>query len=352
MRVAGRILFFTALLVFVAGFGILAFFEAWRSERMEELAAGSRVVETNLGPVEVAEAGDPAGMPILVLHGAGGGYDQGLAFGDFLAKKNYRVISISRPGYLRTPLSSGVLVEEQGALAIAVLDALRVGSAAIVAVAEGTPAAVHAATTNPRRVTHLVLMAPAVLRAPPPPMDEVRLPAEAVLEYFSGDVSAWWITTSARWSPLKPLTRTLEISTALIPFECFKLAEKILADAEKREWFPRFFQTLAPVSPRESGTRNDLMQMRTLPALNFSKLTVPALVLAGRLDKLVPAANSAALLKDAPGAVAVPLRDSGFFTTGMGPQAAEAENAVDRFLRGLSPLPDKEKETKPSEPSP
>src|SRR5215210_5766835 len=40
------------------------------------LMAESRVVQTSHGAVEYATAGD--GPPALVLHGAGGGYDQGL----------------------------------------------------------------------------------------------------------------------------------------------------------------------------------------------------------------------------------------------------------------------------------
>jgi hypothetical protein len=43
-------------------------------------------------------------LPVLVVHGAGGGFDQGLHFGAPLAAKGFQVIAMSRFGYLRTPL--------------------------------------------------------------------------------------------------------------------------------------------------------------------------------------------------------------------------------------------------------
>ena len=39
--------------------------------------AGSRMIDTACGPVEYGELG--ARPPVLVIHGAGGGYDQGIA---------------------------------------------------------------------------------------------------------------------------------------------------------------------------------------------------------------------------------------------------------------------------------
>ena len=41
-------------------------------------SVGSQIVQTPCGPIEYAEAGE--GIPMLVVHGAGGGFDQGLYF--------------------------------------------------------------------------------------------------------------------------------------------------------------------------------------------------------------------------------------------------------------------------------
>src|ERR671923_138973 len=65
------------------------------------VATGSQVISTPCGPIEYAELG--SGPAILAIHGAGGGFDQGLVLGGPLATKGYRVIAMSRFGYLRTP---------------------------------------------------------------------------------------------------------------------------------------------------------------------------------------------------------------------------------------------------------
>ena len=43
------------------------------------VASGSQVVNTPCGPIEYAVEGK--GTPVLAVHGAGGGFDQGLEFG-------------------------------------------------------------------------------------------------------------------------------------------------------------------------------------------------------------------------------------------------------------------------------
>ena len=68
----------------------------------ERISIGSHIAQTPCGPIEYAVAGD--GPPLLVVHGAGGGYDQDLEFGRPLVRSGFRVIAMSRFGYLRTPL--------------------------------------------------------------------------------------------------------------------------------------------------------------------------------------------------------------------------------------------------------
>ena len=67
------------------------------------IATGSKMLKTAVGPIEYAEAGE--GPPVLVIHGAGGGFDQGLDIGEGFLQRGFRVIAPSRFGYLRTPLS-------------------------------------------------------------------------------------------------------------------------------------------------------------------------------------------------------------------------------------------------------
>ena len=82
----------------------LGAFVAWRfqtdiEQARARVAHGSTVVATPCGPIEYQKVG--GGVPLLAIHGSGGGYDQGMAFAAPLAHPGFRVIATSRFGYLR-----------------------------------------------------------------------------------------------------------------------------------------------------------------------------------------------------------------------------------------------------------
>ena len=52
-------------------------------------AQGSVLLQTRCGPIEYQEAG--TGVPLLAVHGSGGGHDQGIAFAGALAKTRHPV---------------------------------------------------------------------------------------------------------------------------------------------------------------------------------------------------------------------------------------------------------------------
>lgn len=59
------------------------------------------MIKTTCGPIEYTEFGD--GSPVLIAHGAGGGYDQGEYFARLIGG-NYHWIAPSRFGFLGTPI--------------------------------------------------------------------------------------------------------------------------------------------------------------------------------------------------------------------------------------------------------
>ena len=112
-------------------------------------------VTTRHGPVEYALLDD--GPPALALHGAMGGYDQGLILVRTIGEAGYRFIAVSRPGYLGTRLSSGRRPEEQADLAAALLDVLHIPSAAVMAVSGSGPCALQFALQHRERCWGLIL---------------------------------------------------------------------------------------------------------------------------------------------------------------------------------------------------
>jgi 2-hydroxy-6-oxonona-2,4-dienedioate hydrolase len=66
-----------------------------------QLSSNSEMLYTSLGPIEYSSAGH--GDPVIVLHGAGGGYDEGLLISQAWAGDDFWRIAVSRFGYLRSP---------------------------------------------------------------------------------------------------------------------------------------------------------------------------------------------------------------------------------------------------------
>src|SRR5512146_1171818 len=123
------------------------------------VATGSEVVQTRCGPIEYALLGD--GPPILIVHGAGGGYDQGLQIGEPLARNGFRVIATSRFGYLRTPLPEDASAAAQADAHAALLDALKIERVAILGASAGAPSAMQFALRHRERCCALILLVPA-----------------------------------------------------------------------------------------------------------------------------------------------------------------------------------------------
>jgi pimeloyl-ACP methyl ester carboxylesterase len=113
----------------------------------------------------MAEAG--RGPPLLVVHGSGGGFDQGLAIGTDYAGRGWRVIAPSRFGYLRTPWPSGVsapIGEAQAVQFACLLDALGLAEVAMMGVSAGAISATEFAVRHPQRTSALILMLPSDYR--------------------------------------------------------------------------------------------------------------------------------------------------------------------------------------------
>jgi hypothetical protein len=92
---------------------------------------GVLIASTSCGPIEYAATG--AGIPVLSIHGAGGGYNQGLANATDLVGGGFWVIAPSRFGYLRTlipPDASAAAQADAHAALLSKLDVPKVSNGA------------------------------------------------------------------------------------------------------------------------------------------------------------------------------------------------------------------------------
>jgi 2-hydroxy-6-oxonona-2,4-dienedioate hydrolase len=236
------------------------------------IAEGSRLVATACGPVELAEAGPITGAPLLVAHGSGGGFDQGLPLGADYAARGYRVIAPSRPGYLRTPFptdgdASGA---RQADVLACLLDALGVERVAVMGVSAGGVAALHFAVRHPQRLRALVLMVPAVYR-PDPAVPTPNWALAALDLVLRADFPLWLLTRIAPDS-----ARRLVLATPSAVYAAASPGEQRRADA--------LLDAILPVSGRRLGLLNDSRLTTGAARVDLEAIRAPTLAISARDD--------------------------------------------------------------------
>jgi CubicO group peptidase (beta-lactamase class C family) len=161
-------------------------------ERLEGL--GSQVIETRCGPIEYARVGE--GTPLLVVHGALGGFDQGLWLARGFDLTNYQVVSVSRFGYLRSPVPANADLNQQADAFACLLDALEIRQAAVFAVSAGSTSAIRFAARHPERVSALVLLVPDA-----PGEVQMVMPPRFVFDTLLRSDFVYWalVTWFGRW---------------------------------------------------------------------------------------------------------------------------------------------------------
>jgi pimeloyl-ACP methyl ester carboxylesterase len=115
----------------------------------------SQIAQTSRGPIEYTMLG--SGPAVLVCHGTSSNCFS-TDTSTPLVKAGFSMLTPSRPGYGRTPLSAGPSAAEAAQALIALLDCLAVRSCAVVAISGGGPTGVALAAGFPERVKRLVLV--------------------------------------------------------------------------------------------------------------------------------------------------------------------------------------------------
>jgi pimeloyl-ACP methyl ester carboxylesterase len=235
-------------------------------------AQGSVVVATHCGPIEVQQAG--AGIPLLMIHGSGGGHDQGMAWARPLVQQGVRVIAMSRFGYLRTPRPADASPEAQADAHVCLLDALGIDKAAVMGVSAGGPSAMQTAIRHPGRVSALVLVVPIAYKpgtvadsAPPISSDKDAL----LLRLLGSDFLFWTALHVAR----DPLIRHV---LATPPEQVAAASE------EERARVNDLADRILPVSSRAAGLRDDTRLGKRLGPYALESIRVPTLVVSARDD--------------------------------------------------------------------
>jgi 2-hydroxy-6-oxonona-2,4-dienedioate hydrolase len=236
-------------------------------------AQGSVLIATRCGPIEYQEAGK--GAPMLMVHGSGGGHDQGMAFAGSLASQGIRVLAVSRFGYLRTPMPADSSPEAQADAHVCLLDALGITTAAVVGGSAGGPSALQMAIRHPDRVNALALLVPLAYKPSSAANSAVPLApvAEALLMKLIGSDFLFWVGLHfAREQVIKYVLATPPEQVAV-------------ASAQERTRVNTVLDQILPVSARVSGMRVDSVLGKSLGPSSLNLVRAPTLIVSARDDR-------------------------------------------------------------------
>jgi pimeloyl-ACP methyl ester carboxylesterase len=114
----------------------------------------SQIAQTSRGPIDYTQLG--SGPVVLACHGTSSDcFSTDMSAP--LVEAGFSVLTPSRPGYGRTPLSTGPSAAGAAQALIALLDCLEIRTCAVVAISGGGPTGVALAAGFPERVKRLVL---------------------------------------------------------------------------------------------------------------------------------------------------------------------------------------------------
>jgi pimeloyl-ACP methyl ester carboxylesterase len=235
-------------------------------------AQGGVLLTTRCGPIEYQEAG--TGVPLLVVHGSGGGHDQGMAFAGTLARQGVRVIAMSRFGYLRTPMPADASAAAQADAHVCLLDALGIGRAAVMGGSAGAPSSLQMAIRHPDRVSALILLVPLAYKPPTQADSAPPMPAwveATMMRLIGSDFLFWAALHVARDQVIKVVLAT--------PPELL-----VTASPKERARVNAMLDNILPVSTRAQGLRSDSSVGKHLAPSPLESVHVPTLVVSARDD--------------------------------------------------------------------
>jgi 2-hydroxy-6-oxonona-2,4-dienedioate hydrolase len=274
----------------------------------------SEVMHGRFGALEYAVAGD--GPPVLMIHGTGGGFDQGLDFAAPLTAR-WRVIAPSRFGYLRSAFPDDPSSENQADGFVDLLDELSIERAPIIGGSAGALSAMQFAIRHPDRCSALVAMVPAAYAPGRPPVKPPNALAQAIIEHGLRSDFLFW--AGARLNEDAMISALLATDPALVK----------AATPDERARVRAILRNILPVSTRANGLLNDAKLAYDPAPMPLERIRAPTLALSLEDDRFQTLAAARHVAETVPGAKLVSLPTGGHVWVG---RNGEVFTEVDRFL--------------------
>jgi len=263
-------------------------------ERAYERVRGhSTVIASPWGDIEYAQGG--SGPAVLVVHGSGGGFDQGQFLAQAALGERFHRIAPSRFGYLRSTFRPGATFDDQAHAYAHLLDQLGIRRVAVVAFSHGGPSALLFAVLHPERVSSLTLLSAGVVSTESPAQRQASRQGNALMKIFQYDIVYWAVSTAFSGRFLELMGVTDAVVDNLTP--------------QQRQLAEDLIEGMNPVAPRAAGTVFD--NQAKMPNERIAAIRAPTLIVHARDDTLQLFHNAEFAARTIPDARLVPFDRGG-----------------------------------------
>ena len=277
------------------------------------VADASTVVSSPHGNIEFKLGG--SGPPVLVVHGSGGGYDQGELIAQAVLGNRFHWIAPSRFGYLRSTFQAHATFDDQARAYADLLDHLGIDKVAVVALSHGGPSALLFAVLYPERVSSLTLLSCGVASSSDAAQEQANQKGDTLTAIFKHDW-LYWATSKLLRGQLMAL---MGANDAVI--EGFT--------KDQRELVDRVIDYMNPVAPRSAGVAFD--NKAAMPNQRIAAIRAPTLVVHAKDDMLQLYRNAEFATSTIPGARLVTFDNGGHLVIAVQQLAIQAE--VQQFIQ-------------------
>lgn len=250
----------------------------------ERVRDRTTVIRSPYGDIEYSTGG--SGPPVLVIHGSGGGYDQGELLVASLLGDAFHWIAPSRFGYLRSTFEDGATFDDQAHAYAHLLDELGIETVSVVTMSHGGPSALLFAALHPDRVSSLTLISAGVAASAVEDQAQANQKGDMLVKIYSHDALYWAVTALFKKQFMKLMGADDAVIAGLTPGQR-ELAEHII-------------DYMNPASLRFAGAAFD--NKAAMPNDRIAAIQAPTLVVHARDDALQLFHNAQYAATNIPGA--------------------------------------------------
>lgn len=267
-----RVILFAAglLLLTVSVVCVLALADT--KKRLAKLESERSIAETRYGQIEYVSWG--SGPDVLVVHGAGGGFDQGRLLARAVGGEGFRWIAVSRFGYLGSAMPGTPSTAAQAEAFVDLLDALNVDRVSVLAMSGGVPPSLKLAEMFPARVDRMMLLSSAPFTPFAPEVEDRPVPTWVYSALLGNDIVYWALTKTARGKLKEAFDARAELRKGV--------------SEEEAQFVRDLIDTFLPASRRLAGVNNEGAAVDPSATYYLEDIRANVLVVHARDDRLNP----------------------------------------------------------------